>query len=138
MRKWRRHMYGIWAYGCLAIIGLGIILMLLTGCTTILSSNPQPVTVNSSPPQATVLVNGSPMGQTPTTVNLDRKMTYTIETQKPGASPYAQMLTKTVDPMFFLNILFLPGFLVDLATGTWQKFPDQVMAPMVPVTTSRR
>jgi hypothetical protein len=115
-----------------------VAILWLTGCSTILSPNPQPVAVNSSPPQATVLVNGSPMGQTPTTVNLDKKLTYTIDVQKAGSAPYAQMLTKTVDPMFFLNILFLPGFLVDLATGTWQKFPDQVMAPMVPTSTARR
>jgi hypothetical protein len=37
-----------------------------------------------------------------------------------------------------LNILVLPGFLVDLATGTWQKFPDQMMAPMVPISAARR
>jgi hypothetical protein len=116
---------------CVAILGL-------TSCTTILSPNPQPVAVNSSPPQATVLVNGSPMGYTPTTVNLDRKLTYTLKLQKPGSVPYAQMLTKTVDPMFFLNILFLPGFIVDLATGMWKQFPDQVMAPMVPQAASRR
>ena len=65
-------------------------------------------------------------------------MTYTVEVQKAGHAPYQQMLTKTVDPLFFLNILLLPGFLVDLATGTWQKFPDQVMAPMVPVAATRR
>jgi PEGA domain len=112
--------------------------LLPVSCTTILSLNPQPVVVNSSPSQATVLVNGSPMGQTPLTVNLDKKLTYTIETHKAGSAPYSQMLTKTVDPLFFLNILLLPGFLVDLATGTWQKFPDQVMAPMVPVAASRR
>jgi hypothetical protein len=117
---------------------LGLSLILVTGCTTILSPNPQPIAVNSNPPQATVLVNGSPMGTTPTTINLDRKLTYTIEVQKAGSAPYAQALTKTVDPMFFLNILFLPGFLVDLATGTWKQFPDQVIAPMVPATASRR
>jgi hypothetical protein len=96
------------------------------------------VAVNSSPSSATVAVNNSPSGQTPTTINLDKKLTYTVEVQKSGHAPYQQMLVKTVDPMFFLNILFLPGFIVDLATGTWQKFPDQVMAPMVPLSASRR
>jgi PEGA domain len=112
--------------------------VLCVGCSTILTPNPQPVAVNSSPSAATVLVNGSPMGQTPTMINLDRKLTYTIEVQKSGSAPYAQMLTKTVDPLFFVNILFLPGFLVDLASGTWKLFPEQIMAPMIPVTASRR
>jgi hypothetical protein len=110
----------------------------LTGCTTILSSNPQPVGVNSSPMGATVLVNGSPVGQTPTTVSLDRKQAYTIEVQKPGSAPQAQTLTKAVDPLFFANILFFPGFIVDVASGTWKQFPEQVMVPMVPQAVSRR
>ena len=133
-QQWCQDRIGWWLLGLIVCIAV----LWLTGCTTILSPNPQPVAVNSSPPQAAVLVNGSPMGQTPTTVNLDKKLTYTIEVQKAGSAPYAQMLTKTVDPMFFLNILFLPGFLVELATRTWQKFPDQVMAPMVPVSAARR
>jgi PEGA domain len=133
-QQWCHNRIGWWLLGLIVWVAM----LGLTSCTTILSPNPQPVAVNSSPPQATVLVNGSPMGYTPTTVNLDRKLTYTLELQKPGSAPYAQMLTKTVDPMFFLNILFLPGFLVDLATGTWKQFPDQVMAPMVPQAASRR
>src|SRR5919109_4842633 len=97
------------------LLVLGVLgLLLVAGCSTILTPNPQPVAVNSSPMGATVLVNGSPMGVTPTTINLDRKLTYVIEVQNPGLAPYAQMLTKTVDPLFFVNILFLPGFLVDL------------------------
>jgi hypothetical protein len=133
-QQWCKARLGWWMVG---LVGC-LIVFWLTGCTTILSPNPQPVAVNSSPSIATVVVNNSPSGQTPTTINLDKKLTYTVEVQKPGHAPYQQMLTKTVDPMFFLNILFLPGFLVDLATGTWQKFPDQVMAPMVPLAASRR
>ena len=119
-------------------VAMGLGLFIGTGCTTMLAPNPQPVTVNSSPSGAVVLVNNAPSGQTPTTINLDKKLVYTVEVQKAGHAPYQQLLTKTVDPLFFLNILLLPGFLVDLATGTWQKFPDQVMAPMVPVAASRR
>jgi hypothetical protein len=120
-----------------AWMGVGL-LCWTTGCTTIMGHNPQPVVVNSSPAGAAVLVNGSPMGHTPTTISLDKKLTYTVELQRAGHAPYPQLMTKTVDPLFFLNILLLPGFLVDLATGTWQKYPDQVMAPMVPVSASRR
>src|SRR5262245_41266341 len=118
--QWCQDRVGWWLVGVIVCVGI----LGLTSCTTILRPNPQPVAVNPAPPQAAVLVNGSPLGYTPTTVNLDRKLTYTLELQKPGSAPYAQMLTKTVDPMFFLNILFLPGFLVDLATGTWKQFPD--------------
>jgi hypothetical protein len=117
---------------------MGLMFLLCTGCTTILSQNPQPVAVNSSPSGATVLVNGAPMGQTPTTLQLDRKQAYTIEVQKAGSAPQAQTLTKAVDPLFFANIFFFPGFVVDVATGTWKQFQDQIMVPMVPQAASRR
>ena len=61
-----------------------------------------------------------------------------MELQKPGSAPQSLMLTKAVDPLFFANILFFPGFIVDVTTGTWKQFPDQVMAPMVPLAASRR
>jgi hypothetical protein len=66
---------------------MGLGLLLCTGCTTILSQNSPPVTVHSNPSGATVLVNGSPVGQTPTTISLDRKLTYTVEVQKVGSAP---------------------------------------------------
>ena len=53
------------------LLVLGVLgLLLVAGCSTILTPNPQPVAVNSSPMGATVLVNGSPMGVTPTTINV--------------------------------------------------------------------
>jgi hypothetical protein len=133
-QQWCQDRIWWWIFG---LVGC-LIVFWLTGCTTILSPNPQPVTVNSSPSGATVLLNGSPMGQTPMTLNLDRKLTYTVEVQGARTASYAQMLTKTVDPLFFLNILFLPGFVVDLATEMWKEFPDQVHAPLIPLAASRR
>jgi hypothetical protein len=133
-QRWCQDRIGWWLLGVIVCVAI----LWLTGCTTILSQNPQPVAVNSSPMGATVLVNGSPMGQTPTTVNLDRKQAYTIEVQKPGSAPQAQTLTKAVDPLFFANIFFFPGFVVDVATGTRKQFPDQVLVPMVPQAASRR
>ena len=112
--------------------GIGVGLLLCSGCTTILAAEPAAGRGEFQPIGGAVWVNGSPSGQTPTTINLDKKLTYTVEVQRAGHAPYQQMLTKTVDPLFFLNILLLPGFIVDLVTGTWEKFPDQVMAPMVP------
>ena len=117
---------------------MGLSVLMGAGCTTILSQNPQPVTINSSLPQATVLVNGSPLGITPATIPLDRKLTYTVELHKAGSAPYPLMLSKSVDPLFFANILFFPGFIVDVATGTWKQFPEQIMAPMVPLAATRR
>jgi len=74
-QQWCQERIGWWLLGLIVCV----VILCLTGCTTILGSNPQPVAVNSSPMGATVLLNGSPMGQTPTTLNLDRKLTYTLQ-----------------------------------------------------------
>ena len=115
-----------------------LLLVPVCGCTTILGSNPQRVTVNSSPPGATVSLNGAPAGQTPTAVMLDKKQTYTLEVTRAGSTPSNVLLAKSVDPLFFVNVLFLPGFVVDLVTGTYQKYPDDVMTALVPLAASRR
>jgi len=98
----------------------------------------QTVAVNSQPPGASVQVNGTALGTTPVHVQLDRRQSYTVELQKGGYDPYRQVLTKSVDPLFFLNALFIIGFPIDLATGSWQKFPEAVEGYLMPVEATRR
>jgi hypothetical protein len=111
------------------IIGLAICIALrwLTGCTTIMHPDRlQTVAINSTPPGAQITVNGTVHGVTPAQVTLDRRQAYTVQLQKPGCQRYQHALAKSTDPMFFVNALFLPGFVIDLATGAWQAFPEQV------------
>src|SRR5262245_4349842 len=78
----------------------------LGACTSMLYPDRlQTVAVNSQPPGASVQVNGTALGTTPVHVQLDRRQSYTVELQKGGYDPYRQVLTKSVDPLFFLNAL---------------------------------
>jgi hypothetical protein len=69
---------------------------------------------------------------------LDKKQTYALEVTRAGSIPSNVLLAKSVDPLFFINILFLPGFIVDLVSGTYMKYPDDVMTPLVPLAAARR
>jgi len=114
-------------------------LLWLTSCATVLHPDGlQTVAINSQPPGAAVTVNGTAQGKTPVQAQLDWRQAYTVELQKGGYDPYRQVLAKQVDPLFFLNILFIPGFVVDLATGAYQKFPDDVQGHLVPAQAARR
>jgi hypothetical protein len=111
------------------ILGLlvGLALWWRIGCTTIMHPDRlQTVAINSTPPGAHIRVNGSTQGTTPAQVTLDRRQAYTVQLSKAGCQGYQQALAKSTDPLFFVNALFLPGFVVDLATGAWQAFPEQV------------
>lgn len=70
-------------------LGLGIISVLTlaafsTGCATIFKGKGEAVTFNSNPSGATVVVNGQPIGKTPTQVKLDSDKTQNIEIKKAG------------------------------------------------------
>jgi hypothetical protein len=122
------------------ILGLLICLALrwLTGCTTIMHPDRlQTVVINSSPSGARITINGTVEGTTPAQIALDRSRAYTVELQKPGYQVYRQALAKQTDPMFFVNVIFIPGFVVDLATNTWQAFPAQVDGMLQPLTAQR-
>jgi hypothetical protein len=100
---------------------------LLTSCATIMHPDSlQTVAVNSQPPGARITVNGSAQGVTLAQVTLDRRQAYTVQLDKSGCQRYQYMLAKSTDPIFFANALFLPGFVIDLATGAWRAFPEQV------------
>ena len=119
MRRW-------WVVGLLG----------LCSCASIMSQGgQQSIAVNSQPPGADVVVNDTHLGVTPLHVKLDRRQEYTVRLRKAGYEPYEQRLAKQVDPLFFVNLVFLPGFVVDIATGSWQQFPGQVQGPLTPTDT---
>jgi PEGA domain len=131
-----------WCQACMQWWILGLLICLtvwwLTGCTTIMHPDRlQTVVINSSPAGARITINGTAEGVTPAQVALDRSRAYTVELQKPSYQVYRQALAKQTDPMFFVNVIFLPGFVVDLATNTWQAFPAQVDGMLQPLTAQR-
>jgi len=91
------------------------------GCCTIFLKD-QDVSVASTPAGAKVEM-GPYEGTTPYTVSVPRGKSYTIQATY-GGERQTQNLEKSIEPLWFVNILFWPGLIVDLATGKmWQYDP---------------
>jgi hypothetical protein len=111
--------------GCLVVVMALSIVFSTTGCATLFAAGPDTIPVQTNPPGAWVYVNGMAMGQTPTTIQLDRSRPGQIQIYLPGFQPVMMYRSKTLNGWFIVSILFfLVPIVVDLATGNWQRFDD--------------
>ncbi len=92
--------------------------MFCSGCCTIFGGGSQMITINSNPPGANVQV-GNLQGVTPYQVKLNKGKDYAIRVTCEGETQAVQ-LEKRVDGVFWINILFWPGLIIDAATGSIQ------------------
>jgi hypothetical protein len=126
----------------LIIAVLLIPVFFLTGCATIVGKDVFPLTINSNPDGAKIIVQDEKgknvfSGTTPTTVTLNagesyfHAKSYRITFSKPGyAEQYAEVKA-SISGWYFGNILFggLIGMLiVDPITGKMWKLPTEVSA----------
>ena len=90
------------------------------GCCSIFTSGPQTVSVDSKPQGASVAV-GPFKGKTPYQVSVPRGKDYVI-TAKLGEETQTLNLNKSIEPVYWVNILFWPGLIIDLVTGKMFKY----------------
>lgn len=119
----------------LALLSVIALVSFLTGCASIFNGSNQQVDVMSTPTQASVVVNGESMGESPTKLTLERGKEYTIEIKKDGFSKYIVTTGRNINSNYWLNFLNGIGFLVDWATGAmWEVDPTTVEAVLDPAT----
>ncbi|MHC4121064.1 MAG: PEGA domain-containing protein [Planctomycetota bacterium] len=94
--------------------------LLTQGCCSIFTSGPQTVSVDSDPPGAKVAI-GPYTGTTPYNVSLPRGKTYVVQATVNGKTKKLN-LEKKIEPIYWVNILFFPGLIVDLATGKMWRY----------------
>jgi hypothetical protein len=104
-----------------------LLILSVTGCATLFAGS-STVPVVTNPPGAFVYVNGAPVGQTPTAINLEPDRPANIQIYLPGFQPVQLWRHKSITGWFWVNILFWPGFFVDLATGKYNKYDDTGIA----------
>jgi uncharacterized protein YceK len=115
---------------CSLILGT---LLLVTGCASIVSGTTQPISFNSTPIGARVLINGADMGKTPLTLELKRKQSYAVAINLDGYKPETMNIERGLNGWVWGNIIFggLIGVVVDAASGSMYKLtPDQFTAVM--------
>jgi hypothetical protein len=97
-----------------------IVALFNQGCCSIFTSGPQVVSIESKPPGAKVKI-GNHKGTTPYQVSLARGKDYVVVVEYEGQSQTVA-LNKSIEPIYWVNILVWPGLLIDLATGKMFKY----------------
>lgn len=127
----------------LKILSLNTILalvVLMSGCSTVISGKTQTVSFQSTPSGATVNINGSPIGVTPITTMIEKKSGQTLTVSKEGYKTFTTSMTTSLDPWFWGNILIggVFGSTTDGATGAMHQYsPSQFIISLEPEATSK-
>jgi len=118
----------------------------ITGCASILSKSMYPVTINSYPDEANIIIKderGTQMykGKTPTTLTLAsgeayfHGKSYTVTFSKSGYEEQTTVIKSGLDGWYIGNILFggLIGILiVDPLTGAMWSLPKEITVTLAP------
>lgn len=115
--------------------------MMAWGCASIIEGRTQPVTFNSEPPGAQVVINGRPMAVTPATISLEKSEydNATVLFQKDGFQDQQATLNTKVTGWFWGNILSggLLGSATDAISGAmWEYSPDKYFMTLRPMKAS--
>lgn len=92
-----------------------------SGCATIFKGKSETVTINSNPSGAAVVINGHPVGNTPTQMKLDSNETHNIEIKKVGFESSHFVISNSVGVGWvILDVLGgLVPVVIDAATGSF-------------------
>jgi hypothetical protein len=110
-------------------------LPLLTNCSTIVAGRNQEVTFDSEPKGAKVVIAGKTYGETPLTVNIERKKGQVVTFEKEGHHSQTRGLETSINTWFLGNII-LGGFIgstTDAITGSMHEYkPNSYYITLVP------
>ena len=106
------------------------------GCATVIKGSNQQIPISSEPSGAEVFVDGAPVGSTPTTHEMKRKIDHLVTIQKPGYQPKSVAVVRDVGGAVWGNILAggLIGWGVDAETGAeYNLAPKTIDAHLDPI-----
>jgi hypothetical protein len=106
----------------LLLCAMVVVVLLIQGCCSLFCSGSQNISVRSEPPGAKVEM-GPYEGTAPYDVSIPRGKEYVIQATHDGHTK-TQTLNRSIEPVYWVNILFWPGLIIDLATGKmWEYDP---------------
>jgi hypothetical protein len=111
----------------------------MMGCATLIHGPSQEITVESTPAEAQVEVDGRAVGETPLTTVLKRNRTYSISIYHDGYERHRTTLRPGRSIWTAVNALnlFVPGLLVDASTGAFHALkPAAISAELTPADSS--
>ncbi|MDP3939349.1 MAG: PEGA domain-containing protein [Deltaproteobacteria bacterium] len=94
-----------------------------TGCATIVSGTHEDLDIRSLPPQASVRIDGRPVGETPLSIEVGRGDEHEVAFHKQGYLDDVRMTRKAFNWWFAGNILFggIVGIIIDMMGGAAYK-----------------
>ena len=110
---------------------LALVGTLSSGCATLFNGTSDRVRIVSDPSGAEVYVDGVREGVTPLNKSFASKYDHQVVLRKEGYKDAAFEMNQAPNIAFFFNVLFLPGFIVDLLTERhWDIDPTEYSAKL--------
>ncbi len=110
------------------------LIILLSGCASIIHGTRQEVTINSTPPEGDVVVKKEGgvevfQGRTPATCTLERKYTYDVTINLAGYQEAKVHISKDMDPIYLGNVICggIIGLVVDAVNGAMYKLVPEII-----------
>lgn len=113
-----------------------ILLLVQTGCASIVSGREQTVSIRSNPAGADVEIDGMSTGKTPLTTDLKRKKRHQIKIKKDGYLEESRVTKKGFNWWHLGNVLIggIIGIIIDFATGAvYDVDPDEINVSLKPL-----
>jgi hypothetical protein len=115
---------------------------LMSGCATILSGSNQTINVKVLDENQELVTNAKcsitdgignvyPLVGNPATVTISKGTgAVIVNCKKPGYRQMNMAVGDNFNALTVVNVLFWPGFIVDVATGAYKKYPSHYMINM--------
>lgn len=112
------------------------VLILQTGCATIINTPEKRISLSSDPSGATIYVDGNHRGATPMSLDMKRKKSHEVRFRLDGYNERVDTISRSGDGWVLGNIVFggIIGLVVDLITGScYDLQPEHLHVELVPV-----
>lgn len=108
---------------------LAVLVLAVTGCSTIINGKTQTVSINSNVRDADITVNGMTVGRTPYAGQIIRGDKTIVTVSKEGYNSKTVTLSTEFEPVFWGNIIFggVLGSTTDNATGSMYKYAPNTL-----------
>lgn len=114
------------------VIALSSLVLLLSGCATIISGSNQTLTFNSNVEGVNVYVDGALIGKTPVSASFKKNKAQTVMFTKDGYESVTRNITKEFDPVAVLSI-FWDFSTTDFITGAVYEYAPNAIYVEMPV-----
>ena len=106
---------------------------LLSSCSTMVNGTTQRIELASDPPGAAVKVDGIPIGNTPTSIDLKRGSSHFVTVEKTGYAASDETIEQHTSWWFAGNILLggIIGMIVDYSTGGMYNLAPATVSPVL-------